>query len=205
MKGSFISLEGTEGCGKSTQCKLLKGYLDKKNIDSIIVREPGSTSIGEQIRSIILDKRNKEMFSHTEALLYAAARAQLVEEVIKPKLREGITIICDRFLDSSLVYQGISRKLGIKTIENINKYSIDGLVPDITFFIDLTPVTSFKRKNKNIELDRIEEENEDFHSLVYNGYKHIAEIYGSRINTIDGTLTEEEVHNKIVSALKGYF
>lgn len=204
MRGLFISLEGTDGSGKSSQCMLLKRYLDKKNIESLIVREPGSTSIGEKIRAIIIDKKNKEMSHYTEALLYAAARAQLVEEIIYPSINKGKVVICDRFLDSSIVYQGIGRNLGIDTINSINSYAINGLMPDITFFIDLPPHISIMRKNSVTELDRLEAEEESFHDLVYNGYKEIIKTCKNRIRVLDGTRTKNEINKDIVSIVEAY-
>lgn len=204
MRGLFISLEGIDGSGKTSQCKLLKKYLDKKNIDSLIVREPGGTAIGEKIRRIIIDKNNKEMSDYTEALLYAAARAQLVEQEIKPALDTGKIVICDRFVDSSLVYQGIARGLGIEFIQTINNYATSGITPDITFFIDLPPYISFMRKNARIELDRIEREHESFHDTVYKGYKEIIKANQNRMRKIDGTLTKNQIHRDIVSIVEAY-
>jgi len=205
MRGLFISLEGLDGSGKTSQCKLLKKYLDKKNVPSLIVREPGSTPIGEKIRKIIIDKNNAEMSANTEALLYAAARAQLVEEEIEPALLAGKMVICDRFLDSSLVYQGVARGLGIDVIQNINSIATNGIMPDITFFIDLPPHISFVRKNRRAELDRIEQEHEDFHNMVYDGYQKIINENTSRIRKIDGTLTKNQIHRDIISVIEAYF
>ena len=205
MRGLFISLEGIDGSGKTSQCKLLKKYLDKKNISSLIVREPGSTPIGEKIRKIIIDKNNKEMSYHTEALLYAAARAQLVEQEIKPAILAGKVVICDRFLDSSLVYQGIARGLGVDTVESINSHATNGITPDLTFFIDLPPYISFMRKNARIGLDRIEQEDESFHNIVYEGYKKIIKSDPNRVRKIDGTLTKNQIHRDIVSVIEAYF
>ena len=140
MKGLFITVEGTDGAGKSTQIQLLTDYLKSKGRNVILKREPGGTEISEKIRELILDVNNKEMSDVAEALLYAASRAQLVQQVIKPALVKGEVVICDRFVDSSIVYQGIARGLGKNMVEEINRFAIDGIMPDITLFFDLSPL-----------------------------------------------------------------
>jgi dTMP kinase len=196
MKGIFISFEGPDGAGKSTQLRLIKEYLEKKGFDVLVTREPGGTQISEKIRKVILDPENKEMSSVCEALLYAAARAQLVNEVIIPALESGRIVIADRFVDSSLVYQGFARGLGEDMIENINRYAIQGQEPDVTFLITLPPEVGLSRKNKAGKLDRLEQENILFHKKVLEGYNNIKGRY-SRIVSIDGTLGIDEIHGNI--------
>ncbi|MBO8433846.1 MAG: dTMP kinase, partial [Tyzzerella sp.] len=141
MKGLFITIEGTDGAGKSTQIELLKKYLEDRGKDVLVTREPGGTPISEKIRDIILDRENSEMSSITEALLYASSRAQHVSEKIKPALAEGKIVICDRFVDSSIAYQSVARGLSTKLIEDINKYAVDGLTPDITLYLSLIHIS----------------------------------------------------------------
>ena len=140
----FVTFEGCEGVGKSTQLNMLKDYLKSTGQDAVYVREPGSTAISEKIRAIILDPANTEMTARTEALLYAAARAQLVDEVILPALAEGRTVICDRYVDSSAAYQGYARGLGIEYIRSVNSYALEKAMPDVTVFIDLRPSAAFR-------------------------------------------------------------
>ena len=137
MKGKFITFEGCEGVGKSTQVKLLVKYLEVTHQDCLFIREPGGTQISEKIRSIILDKNNDKMSDECETLLYCAARAQLVNEVIRPALDAGRLVICDRFMDSTFAYQGVARGLGADYVENLNKAAIKDVIPDLTIFLDL--------------------------------------------------------------------
>ena len=173
MAGLLIALEGPDGCGKTTQIELLKDRLEKEGFEVIVTREPGGTKISEKIREILLDNDNNEMGSCCEALLYAASRAQLVEEVIKPALAEGKMIICDRFVHSSLVYQGIGRGLGIKEIEGINNFALNGLKSDLTIMIDIDFEKGLDRKRNQKKLDRLENSGNDFHKKVYYGKEKI--------------------------------
>jgi dTMP kinase len=145
-KGLLITFEGGDGSGKSTQLSLLKEYLIQKGIKILTLREPGGVAISEKIRKIILDNKNTEMSPVTEMLLYAASRAQLVSQVIKPSLEKGITVICDRFVDSSYVYQGLARGLGIDTVKLVNDIATEYILPDITFFMDIAPELALKRR-----------------------------------------------------------
>lgn len=197
MKGLFITFEGGEGAGKSTQSKLLYEYLLKFEIPVLLLREPGGTPIGEKIRSIIIDPENSEMLSVTEALLYAAARAQLVSQVIKPALSEGKIVICDRYIDSSFAYQAFGRGLGLDAIEKINSYAIGGLWPDITFYMRLSPEIGFRRK-KGTVFDRLEKENSEFHRLVFEGFEKAADIYKERFRPINADASEREIHETII-------
>ncbi|TDT50574.1 dTMP kinase [Fonticella tunisiensis] len=206
MRGLFITFEGPDGSGKSTQINLLRKHLESRGYDVLFTREPGGTPISEKIRKIILDPENKGMNSVCEALLYAASRAQLVHEVIKPALESGKIVIADRFVDSSIVYQGYARGLGEDMIESINRYAVLGEEPDVTFLITLPPEEGIKRKNRGGKLDRLEQENILFHKKVLEGYNNIKGKY-SRIVPIDGTLGIDEIHHiikdKIDFILKG--
>lgn len=201
--GMFISVEGTDGSGKSTQLKKIHQYLIEKGYDVCLIREPGGTSIGEQIRNILLDSSNKNMSAICEMMLYAASRSQLINEVIKPALEKGKVIICDRFVDSSLVYQGGARNLGTKTVWEINSHAIGEFMPDITFFFDLHPDIAFERMNhSNRELDRLELENKEFHLSVYNNYLELANEYPERISRIDSNGTEDEIFANVLEVLE---
>lgn len=202
MSGLFITMEGTDGSGKSTQINMLKEYLEKKGYDVVFVREPGGTKIGEQIRKIILDKENDEMDYITEALLYASSRAQLVKQVILPALKNGSVVLCDRFVDSSIVYQGIARDLGEDTIAKINRIATGGLKPDITIFLNLSPEKAMKRKKEQKELDRLENENQYFYNQVYYGYKKLAKKDSKRIKNIDASKDIETVYNNIITEIE---
>lgn len=204
MKGLFITVEGTDGAGKSTQIQLLTDYLKSKGRNVILKREPGGTDISEKIRELILDVNNKEMSDVAEALLYAASRAQLVHQVIKPALDKGEVVICDRFVDSSIVYQGIARGLGKNMVEEINRFAIDGIMPDITLFFDLSPEIGIIRKMQDQKLDRMESEKLDFHLKVYEGYKTLTNMYSDRIRRIDANMTIEEVHKQVLDAIKDF-
>ena len=202
MKGRFITFEGCEGVGKSRQIKLLEEYLKENNIKYFLTREPGGNSVSEQIRNIILDDRNDDMTDECEALLYAAARVQLLKEVIKPKLDAGELVICDRFVDSSLAYQGYARGLGTEFIEEINGYAIKNFMPDYTVFLNLDPERAFKRKGGADGKDRLEQSGLDFHKKVYEGYLKLAEKYPERYIVIDASGEKAETHAKVISALK---
>lgn len=173
MKGVFIVMEGPDGSGKTTQINLLKEYLEEAGYECLITREPGGTVIGEEIRQLILNPEHKEMSPVTEMLLYAASRAQLVHEVIGPALEEGKIVISDRFVDSSIVYQGIARKLGISTVSAVNAPGIGIYRPDGIFFIDLSEAEGLRRKKEQKNLDRMEQEGIDFHHMVSEGYRKV--------------------------------
>ncbi len=201
MKGFFITMEGSDGSGKSTQIKKIQDFLQKKGYEVVLVREPGGTKISEKIRELILNKDNTEMDYITEALLYAGARAQLVAEIIKPSLDNGKVVICDRFLDSSIVYQGIGRELGISTVEKINEAAIRDCMPNITFLLKLSPEVGMKRKTLQGDKDRLELEEMSFHERVFNGYIMLEERYPERVKGIDATMPVEEVHKEIINIL----
>ena len=191
--GYFITFEGGEGTGKTTIITYLNEYLTKKGYNVISTREPGGIEIAEQIRNIILDIKNTKMDYRTEALLYAASRTQHLAEKIIPALKENKIVLCDRYLDSSLVYQGIARGLGIENVLKVNMFATE-YMPNITFFIDVKPEICFKRlKDNNREMDRLDLEKMDFHNMVYEGYKTVAKMYPDRIISINGDRTIEEI------------
>lgn len=202
MAGIFISMEGPDGAGKTTQIELLKTYLEKKGYEILITREPGGTKISEAIRHILLDKSNLEMDYMTEALLYASARAQLVAEVIKPGVAAGKVVISDRFIDSSAVYQGMARGLGVENAYKINEFAIQGMMPRLTIHLDLPASVGIMRKKNQAELDRMELEKAEFHEKVAEGYRQLARMFPERIYTIDATLPVEEIHRLIISKLE---
>lgn len=201
MKGIFIVMEGPDGSGKSTQIELLKQYLDGLGYESLITREPGGTVIGEAVRDIILNPDYKEMSDITEMLLYAASRAQLMKEVIVPALEAGKIVISDRFVDSSIVYQGIARGLGIETVASVNQPGIGDYQPDYIFFIDIPEEEGLKRKKQQKNLDRLEQESIDFHHMVSEGYRKILSGRPEVIQ-IQGNDTIENIQDKIRKELR---
>ena len=196
MKGLFIVMEGPDGSGKTTQINLLKEYLEEAGYECLITREPGGTVIGEEVRQLILNPEHKEMSPVTEMLLYAASRAQLVHEVIGPALEEGKILISDRFVDSSIVYQGIARKLGISTVSAVNAPGIGIYRPDGIFFIDLSEAEGLRRKKEQKNLDRMEQEGIDFHHMVSEGYRKV--LSGRpEVMKIDGGRSIDTIQKKI--------
>ncbi len=198
-------MEGPDGSGKTTQIDLLKKFLESRGYDSIITREPGGTEISEAIRNIILNPEFKEMSHMTELLLYASARAQLVNQVIKPALEEGKAVICDRFVESSAVYQGIGRGLGVEMVYEVNGYALGDVKPKLTIFLDLDAEEGIKRKKNQTELDRMEMEDLSFHKRVVEGYRQLAQLYPERIVPINATLPIEEIHSMIVNEVEKRF
>lgn len=202
MKGKFITFEGCDGCGKSTQLKLLSDYLTKNNVPHIFTREPGGGKISEAIREILLNGKNAEMTDECEALLYAAARVQHLADRVEPALNEGKLVICDRYVDSSLAYQAYARGLGKDFIEKINAFALQNYLPDVTIFIDLTPEAAFLRKHGADENDRLEQAGMAFHKKVYEGYDTLAKTYPKRIARIDGNQTPQEIFDNVITVLK---
>ena len=200
-KGIFISIEGPDGSGKSTQISILKEYFSARGKEVLLTREPGGTAIGEKIREIILDRNNSEMVSMTEALLYAASRAQHVAQVIRPALQAGKIVICDRFVESSIAYQGYGRKLG-ESVRTINEYAVDGCLPDLTFLLKLDPKVG-KGRIRFEEQDRLEQEKLDFHQRVYEGYAEL-EASTERMIGIDAERGIEEISRDIISEMERY-
>ncbi|MCQ2551184.1 MAG: dTMP kinase [Clostridia bacterium] len=197
----FISIEGPDGAGKSTQINNIKKFLEDRNIPYILTREPGGTKISEKIRDIILDKENVEMNYVTEALLYAASRAQHVSQVIKPALEEGKVVICDRFIDSSFAYQGYARGLG-DTVWDVNRAAVDGCMPDVTFVFNLNPEVGLGRVKTRGEEDRLELEKMAFHRKVYEGYLDLEKKYPDRIVPIDASKSIEDIKKDIYLVLE---
>ncbi len=201
-RGKFITFEGCDGCGKSTQLKLLSEYLTQKNIPHIFTREPGGGKISEEIREILLNGKNSEMTDECEALLYAASRVQHLSDRVEPALAEGKLVICDRYVDSSLAYQAYARGLGVDFISKINAYALEKYLPDVTIFIDLTPEAAFLRKKGADANDRLEQAGMAFHKRVYEGYKALAKAEPQRVICIDGNQTPAEIFEDVVKALK---
>ena len=202
MKGIFITMEGPDGSGKTTQIKKLEEYLTEKGYDVIITREPGGTKISEAIRGVILNRDFSEMDPVTEMLLYASARAQLVAEVIGPAIESGKAVISDRFVDSSVVYQGIARGLGIENVYSVNSHAIREFMPDVTFLLDLPAEEGIKRKKDQKELDRMELESLEFHKNVAEGYRKLAALDTKRIKVIDATLPIDEIYGMIKNGVE---
>ena len=199
-KGMFISIEGPDGSGKSTQIENIKRFFDDKNLDIVFTREPGGTAIGERIRDIILDNNCSEMDYMTEAMLYAAARAQHVSQVIKPALAEGKIVICDRFVDSSIAYQGYGRRLG-DAVAVINSYAVAGCIPDVTFLLKLDPAVG-KNRIRAEQQDRLESEKEAFHDEVFRGYLQLEKDNPGRIFGIDASGSIEDIKLDIYKKLE---
>lgn len=199
-KGYFITVEGSDGVGKTTQITNIEKYFSEIGYDVVITREPGGTNIGEKLREILLDVSNKEMDPLTEMLIYAASRAQHVKEVILPALNEGRIVISDRYIDSSLAYQGYGRNLG-NCVYEVNKYATYGIMPDKTFWLDLLPSIG-RDRIKNEAMDRIELEKMEFHNNVRKGYEAIAKSEPMRVHRIDASLNEDEVWNEIRAILE---
>lgn len=203
-KKFFVSFEGPDGSGKTTIIKLLNEYLQDNNYDVVLTREPGGSAIAEAIRDIILDPENTNLSYQTEALLYAASRAQHFHDVIKPALAENKIVLCDRFLDSSLVYQGIARKLGVKNVLEINKFAIDDTMPDYTFFLDVDPLVGLERirQNDTREINRLDLEDDDFHQRVYDGYQQIVSDNQERFIIIDANNDIDQVLRDTIKAFE---
>ncbi len=199
-KGLFITLEGGDGAGKSTQIDFITRFFEEKGLVVLHTREPGGTQISEKLRDILLDRENCEMTAVTEMLIYAAARAQHVREKIVPALERGEIVICDRFTDSSVAYQAFGRGLG-DMVGEVNSYATGGLVPDITFWMDIDPQAGKARASKAGELDRLEIEKMDFHYRVYEGYRTLCDREPDRIKRIDASQSVEEIRDHIFSYL----
>lgn len=202
MLGKFIALEGPDGSGKSTITKLIDQYMKNKGIDYIVTREPGGTLIGEKIREIIIDNKHTSMGSETEALLFAAARSQHVHEKIKPALDDGKIVFCDRFILSSLAYQGVGRGLGIERVKMINDFGLGGVYPDLILFFHIDPAITLSRKTGTLGGDRLEKEGNDYHQKVYNGYMELIKKYPTNISIIDATKTVEEVFAQVLGEIE---
>lgn len=205
-KGLFVTFEGPDGSGKTTISKAVYQLLLENNYPVIYTREPGGISISEQIRDIILNPNHKNMDAWTEALLYAAARRQHVVEKILPALSENKIVISDRFVDSSLAYQGVGRDLGIDKVSEINNFAIGDCIPDLTIYLDIDISVSLERVNQRSQKDRLELENNSFHFKVFEGYQQVKAMFADRMLVFDGKLDIEtlskNIYNTILLELK---
>lgn len=196
MKGKLITIEGPDGAGKTTQVKKISEYLRTKGFKVLVTREPGGTSLGEKLRKLLLTLEGESPVPEAEALIYAASRAQLVKKVIVPALENGYIVLCDRFVDSSLAYQGWARGLGIKELTDINGWFLKNNWPDLTIILDVDPGQSLKRLRK--EKDRLERENFEFHKKVREGFLKVHSIYPNRTRLVDASNNPEQVFEAIL-------
>ena len=199
-KPLFISFEGIDGCGKSTQVKILLERLDQEGIDSILVREPGGTHISEEIREVLLTNRDDTMADRTETLLMTASRAQLTHDIIIPSQEKGKFVIADRFADSTLAYQGGGRGLNLDWLIKLNEFATFGVRPDLTFFIDVTAVVGARRRS-TVHPDRLENVGHDFQEKVRNQYLKLVKLFPDRFITLDGMESPDVIHNRIWSEI----
>ena len=196
----FITFEGIDGCGKSTQARLLLEYMNNSGVETILVREPGGTNISESIREILLHSSSSQMGDRTESLLMTASRAQLTQEVIVPNIDQGKFVIADRYSDSTLAYQGGGRNLDIEWLIELNNYATFTLLPDITFFVDIRPEEALRRLDS--DKDRIEGEGIEFQTLVRKTYQILAEKFNDRYVIIDGYAEKGDIHKKVLNEMK---
>lgn len=203
-KGIFITIEGPDGSGKTTILQMLAQNLEKEGFAVVATREPGGIEIAEQIRKVILDPENTAMDPRTEALLYAAARRQHLAEKVKPALEEGKIVLCDRFVDSSLAYQGHARGLGIDEVYSINEFAIENMMPAMTLYFDVAPEIGLERisKNKGREVNRLDMEKLEFHQKVREGYMIIAERFSDRIVKVDASKDLDTVYGQAEAQIK---
>ena len=202
MRGKFITFEGSEGCGKSTQSRLLYDYLKAKGKRVIYLREPGATKISEKIRDILLDAKNQGIVPQAEMLLYMAARSQIVSEVIQPALKTGKIVICDRFLDSTLAYQGYGLGMDIGLIKKVGEFTTQGIIPDLTLFLDLAVKRGLRHRKDR--LDRIEMRSVNYHLRVRRGYLKLAKQDSSRIKVVKVEEDKHKTQSKIRELVEQY-
>ncbi len=204
MEGKFISFEGPDGSGKTSVIKVVEKYFQDLGYEVIITREPGGIKISEKIRDIIHDVEHKEMDPRTEALLYAASRAQHLNQKIIPAVDAGKVVLCDRYVDSSLAYQGFGRNLGFEEVLNINMFAIDGYFPDLTIFVDVLPEIGLKRvfSSDDREKNRLDLEPLKFHKKIYDGYQKIIKRYPNRIKKVNGDQPIELVAEEAINIIK---
>lgn len=200
--GYFVTLEGPEGSGKTSVSALVSEYFTSKGIEVVLTREPGGIPIAEKIRELILDPKNTEMDDKTEAILYAASRRQHLVEKILPALDNNKLVLCDRFIDSSLAYQGHARGLGIKEVYDLNMFAIEGHLPDLTLFLDLDPAKGMERIGVRGYKDRLELEGESFHEKVYEGYQIVSSLYPERIRRVDASQSLEAVVSDVIEIIE---
>ncbi len=199
--GKFITFEGADGCGKTTQIKLLKEYLDSKNIENVLTFEPGNTELGKKFRQILLH-HDGIIADTSEAFLYLADRAQHVETFIKPSLKEGKVVLCDRHTDSTIAYQGYGREQDVNQLKFLNSVATNGLVPDLTILLDIDSNTAQDRLGKT--KDRLESEGIEFHKKVRNGYLELLKSYPDRIKKIDATSAIDKIHQEIKNVIEDF-
>lgn len=202
MRGLFITFEGPDGSGKTTVCSEVFAKLKEDGYDVIHTREPGGIEIAEKIRKIILDPSNTDMDERTEALLYAASRRQHLVKKVLPALKEGKIVVCERFVDSSLAYQGYGRKIGFEEVLKINEFAIEGLFPDLTIYLDVDEKTGLKRIESRSFKDRLDLEDLEFHHLVHEGYEKVLEVFKDRIKVVDAARPLNEVIEKAYEIIK---
>lgn len=200
-RGKFITLEGIEGCGKTTQLKMLEEFLKSKGLDVLATREPGGTKIGNKIREIILSVESAEMNDRAEVLLCLASRAQHLAEVVAPALEEGKVVISDRYVDSTIAYQGFGRGLSLEKLLDMNRWTTQDLNPHLTIVLNLPLEEGLKRARAK-GVDRFEGEGLDFHKRVQEGFLKLAELFDDRCLVVDATGSEEEVHRRVVKAIE---
>ncbi len=204
MKGVFITFEGGEGSGKTTIANMIKETLTLEGYHVVLTREPGGVDIAEKIRDVIVDVKNTNMDKKTEALLYAASRRQHLVEKVIPALEQGYVVICDRYVDSSLVYQGIARGIGIDEVYEMNLFATDNKLPDCTIFFDVKPEVGLKRvhSDNTREVNRLDLEKMEFHQKVYEGYLTICDKYSDRIVKVNAELSVDEVYNQVLERIR---
>ena len=201
-KGLFLTIEGCDGSGKTTACTSVIERLTQEGYDVMYSREPGGSDIAEQIRKVILDVKNTAMDVRTEALLYAASRRQHLIEKIIPAINQGKIVICDRFIDSSLAYQGYGREIGIEDVLKINQFSIEGYFPDLTIYYDIDPQSGLNRIASRKNLDRLDVESLNFHNRVHQGYHIVCQMFPDRIKVIDASKSKQEVSEQTYQLIK---
>lgn len=198
MKGMFITVEGPDGSGKTTQLQLLVRSLTEKGYEVVVTREPGGTKVGNSIREVLLSPEHDEMTPRVEMILYAASRAQNIDQVIRPALKRGAIVVCDRFVDASIAYQGYGLQYDLNQILSLNEWATAGIKPDLTFLFDLTPDQASRRMKDRGQLDRIESRDESFHQRVYDGFKKILEQHPDRMVRIDANATIEMIQDEVL-------
>ena len=196
---NFITFEGCEGVGKSTQIRYLKEYLQKTNQPALFTREPGGNEVGEEIREILLKEK---MSALCEAHLFAAARIEHINTVILPALNQGMLVICDRYIDSSFAYQGFARGLGLEKVMQINEFAVNNCMPQYTVFLDMNPLNSWRKQKGKVIDDRMEGESGEFHLKVYDGFKRLSQAYADRYIVIEPKPLKEETSQSIIDALR---
>lgn len=198
MKGMFITVEGPDGSGKTTQLQLLVQSLTEQGYEVVVTREPGGTKVGNSIREVLLSSEHDEMTPRVEMMLYAASRAQNIDQVIRPALHRGAVVVCDRFVDASIAYQGYGLQYDLSQILSLNDWATAGIKPDLTFLFDLTPDQASHRMKDRGQLDRIESRDESFHQRVYEGFQLLLEQHPERMVRIDANASIETIQDEVL-------